>query len=132
MHIILCSYHMFISYFGYISYLCSYRILDISLTYVHIISFIICLSHLVHNNEAASSYLNGTAVQILKGVMQTPASMTLMQQYCLRTRLLILLITLVLEERMKVVEWNNLMVSWELCCVFVHLRAGNSHSRSPS
>ena len=123
---------MFISYFGYISYLCSYRILDISLTYVHIISFIICLSHLVHNNEAASSYLNGTAVQILKGVMQTPASMTLMQQYCLRTRLLILLITLVLEEKMKVVEWNNLMVSWELCCVFVHLRAGNSHSRSPS
>ena len=123
---------MFISYFGYISYLCSYHILDISLTYVHIISFIICLSHLVHNNEAASSYLNGTAVQILKGVMQTPASMTLVQQYCLRTRLLILLITLVLEERMKVVEWNNLMVSWELCCVFVHLRAGNSHSRSSS
>ena len=63
------------------------------------------------NIKAASSYLNGTAVQILKGVMQTPASMTLVQHYCLRTRLLILLITLVLEERMKVVEWISLMVS---------------------
>ena len=92
---------MFISYFGYISYQCSYHL-------VHNMSI---TSRAQQNIKAVSSYQNGTAVQILKEKIQTPASMTLVQQYCSRTRLLILLITLVLEEIMKVVEWISLMVS---------------------